>query len=114
MDMKKEPGMPVVQLFKNKRALSTSMFWITYFMSLLMVYGLSTWLPKLMVQAGYGLNSSLSFLIILHGGTIIGTIIIGKLADKFGSKKMLVPMYTIGPIALLLLGLKIICLWFLY
>ena len=98
--------MPVIQLFKNKRALSTSMFWITYFMSLLMVYGLSTWLPKLMMQAGYGLNSSLSFLIILHGGTIIGTIIIGKLADRLGSKKMLVPMYTIGAIALLLLGFK--------
>ena len=62
IDMKKESGMPVVQLFKNKRALSTSLFWITYFMSLLMVYGLSTWLPKLMMQAGYGLNSSLSFL----------------------------------------------------
>ena len=106
IDMKKESGMPVIQLFKNKRALSTSLFWITYFMSLLMVYGLSTWLPKLMMQAGYGLNSSLSFLIILHGGTIIGTIIIGKLADKFGSKKMLVPMYTIGAIALLLLGFK--------
>ena len=106
IDMKKESGMPVVQLFKNKRALSTSLFWTTYFMSLLMVYGLSTWLPKLMMQAGYGLNSSLSFLIILHGGTIIGTIIIGKLADQFGSKKMLVPMYTIGAIALLLLGFK--------
>lgn len=106
IDMKKETGMPVVQLFKNKRAISTSLFWATYFMSLLMVYGLSTWLPKLMMQAGYGLNSSLSFLIILQGGTIIGTIIIGKLADQFGSKKMLVPMYSIGAIALLLLGFK--------
>lgn len=106
IDMKKEAGMPVIQLFKHNRALSTSLFWITYFMSLLMVYGLSTWLPKLMMQAGYGLNSSLSFLIILHGGTIIGTIIIGKLADQFGSKRMLVPMYTIGAFALLLLGFK--------
>ena len=106
MDIKKEPGTPVAQLFKNKRALSTSMFWITYFMSLLMVYGLSTWLPKLMIKAGYGLNSSLSFLIILHAGTIVGTIIIGKLADKYGSKKMLLPMYIIGPIALVLLGFK--------
>ena len=106
IDTKKDTGIPVLQLFKGNRARSTILFWITYFMSLLMVYGLSTWLPKLMMQAGYGLNSSLSFLIILHAGTIIGTIIIGKLADKYGSKKMLVPMYTIGAIALLLLGFK--------
>ncbi len=101
-----EKGTPVTQIFKNKRGLSTSMFWITYFMSLLMVYGLSTWLPKLMMQAGYGLNSSISFLIILHAGTIVGTLIIGKLADKFGSKRMLIPMYIIGAIALILLGFK--------
>ena len=101
-----EKGTPVTQIFKNKRGLSTSMFWITYFMSLLMVYGLSTWLPKLMMQAGYGLNSSISFLIILHAGTIVGTLIIGKLADKFGSKRMLIPMYIIGAISLILLGFK--------
>lgn len=105
-EVKKESGMPVIQLFKDNRALSTSLFWTTYFMSLLMIYGLTTWLPKLMMQAGYGLKSSLTFLIVLQGGTIIGTIIIGKLADLFGSKKMLVPMYTVGAIALVLLGFK--------
>lgn len=105
-DITKEAGIPVVQLFKNKRALSTSMFWIAYFMCLLMIYGLNTWLPQLMVKAGYGLNSSLSFLIILHAGTIVGTLVIGKLADKYGSKKMLIPMYIVGTICLILLGFK--------
>ena len=37
-----------------------------------MVYGLNTWLPKLMIAAGYGLNSSLTFLIALQGGAVIG------------------------------------------
>ncbi|MFJ8256657.1 MFS transporter [Peribacillus asahii] len=114
IDIKQEAGIPVIQLFKNNRALSTSMFWIAYFMCLLVVYGLSTWLPKLMMQAGYGLNSSLSFLIIMHAGTIVGTLIIAKLADRYGSKKMLVPMYTIGAICLFLMSFKsdlwVICL----
>lgn len=105
-DMTKEAGIPVIQLFKNKRGLSTSMFWIAYFMCLLMIYGLNTWLPQLMVKAGYGLNSSLSFLIILHAGTIVGTLVIGKLADKYGSKRMLIPMYLVGTICLILLGFK--------
>ena len=95
---------PVVGLFKEKRALSTFMFWTAFFSCLLMVYGLNTWLPKLMIEAGYGLNSSLGFLIALQGGAIIGTLIIARLCDKYGSKKMLVPMYASGAIALTLLG----------
>ena len=80
------------------------MFWIAFFSCLLMVYGLNTWLPKLMIEAGYGLNSSLTFLITLQGGAIIGTLIIGRLCDKYGSKKMLIPMYASGAVALTLLG----------
>ncbi|ULT57602.1 MFS transporter [Neobacillus drentensis] len=100
----KESSLPVIDLFKNKRGLSTLMFWVAFFSCLLMVYGLNTWLPKLMIEAGYGLNSSLAFLIALQGGAIIGTLIIGRLCDKYGAKKMLVPMYASGAIALTILG----------
>lgn len=100
-----ESKVPVIDLFKEKRGMSTIMFWIAFFSCLLMVYGLNTWLPKLMIEAGYGLNSSLGFLVTLQGGAIIGTILIARLCDKYGSKKMLVPMYASGAIALTLLGL---------
>jgi AAHS family benzoate transporter-like MFS transporter len=102
----KEPGMPIVSLFKNNLALSTIAIWVAYFMCLLMVYGLNTWLPNLMNKAGYPLGSSLTFLIILNLGAIIGTVIIGKLSDKWGTKKMLIPMYILGAICLTLLGFK--------
>jgi AAHS family benzoate transporter-like MFS transporter len=100
-----ETKVPIVGLFKENRAFSTVMFWIAFFSCLLMVYGLNTWLPKLMIEAGYGLNSSLAFLVALQGGAIIGTLIIGRLCDKYGYKKMLVPMYASGAVALTLLGL---------
>ncbi|MEC1523322.1 aromatic acid/H+ symport family MFS transporter [Neobacillus niacini] len=99
-----ESKVPIIGLFKENRAFSTIMFWTAFFSCLLMVYGLNTWLPKLMMEAGYGLNSSLGFLIALQGGAIIGTLIIGRLCDKYGSKKMLVPMYASGAVALTLLG----------
>ncbi|MFS0778321.1 aromatic acid/H+ symport family MFS transporter [Neobacillus sp. 3P2-tot-E-2] len=105
MDIKiQESKVPMIGLFKENRAFSTVMFWIAFFSCLLMVYGLNTWLPKLMMEAGYGLNSSLGFLIALQSGAIIGTLIIGRLCDKYGSKKMLVPMYASGAVALTLLG----------
>ncbi|WP_338469601.1 MFS transporter [Niallia sp. XMNu-256] len=95
---------PLVGLFKENRALSTIMFWVAFFCALLMVYGLNTWLPKLMIQAGYGLNSSLTFLIALQGGAVIGILALSNLCEKFGSKKVLVPTYIAGTIALTLLG----------
>jgi MFS transporter, AAHS family, benzoate transport protein len=95
---------PVAGLFKEHRALSTVMFWLAFFCALLMVYGLNTWLPKLMIQAGYGFNSSLTFLIALQGGAVIGILALSHLCEKFGSKKVLIPTYIAGAIALSLLG----------
>lgn len=95
---------PLVGLFKDNRAFSTILFWTAFFCCLLMVYGLNTWLPQLMIDAGYALNSSLGFLIALQTGAIIGTLIIGRLCDLYGPKKMLVPMYASGAVALTLLG----------
>lgn len=96
---------PLIDLFKEKRGPSTILFWSAFFCCLLMIFGLNTWLPNLMMRAGYELNSSLVFLIVLQVGAIVGTLIIGKLCDKFGSKKLLVPLYIAGAISLSLLSL---------
>ncbi|HWL13110.1 MAG TPA: aromatic acid/H+ symport family MFS transporter, partial [Ureibacillus sp.] len=103
---KEVTGSPVTALFKNKRALGTIMIWIAFFMCLLMVNGINTWLPNLMFSAGYALGSSLSFMIVLNVGAIIGTLILGSLADKFGAKRVLVPMFVMAAISLALLGFK--------
>ena len=76
-----EVGSSVSKLFKNGRALSTIMFWIAFFMCLLMIYGLNTWLPKLMGGAGLTV-SGLVFLFVLNFGAIFGAIFGGRLADK--------------------------------
>lgn len=99
-------SMPVIKLFEEKRGLSTLMFWTANFMCLLMVYGLNTWLPKLMSNAGYPLGSSLAFLLVLNVGAIVGTIFGGTLADKVSTKKVLMFFYLLGGASLLLLGFK--------
>jgi MFS transporter, AAHS family, benzoate transport protein len=101
----KPAGTPIVELFRNGRALGTVMIWIAFFMCLLMVNGLSTWLPKLMVESGYALDSSLTFSIVMNVGAIVGTLVLGKAADSWGVKKVLVPMYVVSAVALTLLGL---------
>jgi AAHS family benzoate transporter-like MFS transporter len=100
----KEAGSPVSALFKNRRALGTIMIWAAFFMCLLMVNGLTPWLPKLMIDAGYALNSSLTFTIVLNVGAIVGTLVLGRLADSWGTKHVLVPMFVIAALSLTLLG----------
>jgi AAHS family benzoate transporter-like MFS transporter len=93
-------------LFTEKRALSTVMFWTAAFMCLLVMYGLSTWLPKIMQTAGYPLGSSLMFLITLNLGGVIGSIFGGKLADQLGSRKVLLVFYLLGFLSLTSLSLN--------
>ena len=95
---------PVKALFQQGRMFSTFMFWIAFFMCLLMVYALGSWLPKLMIQAGYSLGASMIFLFALNIGGMIGAIGGGALADRFHIKKVLTIMFICGAAALILLG----------
>ena len=98
-----ETGAPVIKLFKNGRALSTIMFWITFFMCLLMIYGLNTWLPKLMDGAGLSV-SGLMFLLVLNFGAIFGAIFGGRLADRWNPKSVLLVFFILAAVSLTLLG----------
>ena len=93
-------------LFSNNRALSTLMFFQAFFMCLLMVYGLGSWLPKLMTMAGYGFGSSLMFLLFLNIGGIIGAIGGGWLSDRFHPRPVLMLFFTLAAVSLALLGFK--------
>lgn len=95
---------PIKALFLNRRGFTTIMFWIAFFMCLLMVYALASWLPKLMIQAGYSLGASMLFLFALNIGGMIGAIGGGALADKFHLKPVLTIMFVAGAVALILLG----------
>ncbi|WP_040331103.1 MFS transporter [Acinetobacter rudis] len=95
---------PLRALFQQGRSSSTFMFWIAFFMCLLMVYALGSWLPKLMIQAGYSLGASMIFLFALNIGGMVGAIGGGVLADKFHLKPVLTIMFAVGAVALIMLG----------
>lgn len=100
----KSDDAPIKALFLKNRGFTTIMFWVAFFMCLLMVYALASWLPKLMTQAGYSLGASMLFLFALNIGGMIGAIGGGVLADKFHLKPVLTVMFAAGAISLILLG----------
>ncbi|WP_180103107.1 MFS transporter [Acinetobacter sp. YH12126] len=97
-------GASVRALYKQGRGISTMLFWLCFFMCLLTLYALGSWLPKLMMAAGYSLGSSLTFLLAMNIGAVIGTIGGGILADKFHLKPVIITLCLAGAVALSLLG----------
>ena len=95
-----------VQLFTEGRAFGTVMFWAAFFMCLLMTYTLSSWLPKLMLSAGYSLKGSIMFLFALNVGAMIGAILGGYLADRFHLKPVIVTMCALAAVSISALAIN--------
>ncbi|WP_167444282.1 MFS transporter [Streptomyces diastatochromogenes] len=75
-------------LFRPDSRWATPLLWLASFCGLLLVYGVSTWLPQMMRASGYGLNSSVSFLLVINAGGIVGLLIAGRTADRFGAVRV--------------------------
>lgn len=94
----------LVALFQQKRATATLLFWTSTFFCLLVLFGVASWLPALMVKAGYGLTSSLSFILILNAGALVGVLAASRLADRWGNKPVTVLSFGAAAVALALLS----------
>lgn len=102
-EIKAEGGM----LFRAPFLRNSIGIWVTSFMGLLLVYGLNTWLPTLMIDAGYGLQRGLWFLMLLNVGAIVGLIIAGQVGDAIGLKTAAVIWFLAGAVLLAALSVKV-------
>jgi MFS transporter, AAHS family, benzoate transport protein len=87
--------------------LGTLLFWLATGVGLLLVYGLNTWLAQIMREAGYPLGSALAFLLVLNAGAIVGTPLLGVLADRVGSKPVTAGMFLVASGCIFLLSFRL-------
>ncbi|AOW94141.1 MFS transporter [Rhodococcus sp. WMMA185] len=102
-----EAANPVHALFSRPFLRNSIAIWVTSFMGLLLVYGLNTWLPTIMREAGYNLGASLTFLLILNAGAVVGLLISGSVANKIGPRTAAIIWFAGGAVFLALLSVKI-------
>ena len=93
----------IKNLFKKEYLRATLFLWLTYVMGFYLVYGLITWLPQIMNNLGYSLNSSLSFLLVMNLSAGIGAILVSVIADRRGSKAVLTICYFLAALSAFLL-----------
>ena len=90
-------------LFRPLYAKRTVMLWILWFCLMFGYWGLNTWLPTLLKQAGYSMYASIGYVFVMNLAWIPSGILGSYLADKIGRKT---------PIAVYLILALIICLFY--
>jgi MFS transporter, AAHS family, benzoate transport protein len=90
-------------LASRRYALPTLLLGLMSFAGLLLTYGLNTWLPQIMKSAGFNAKGSLSFLLVLNGGAIVGGLIAARLADRRGPQRIVATSFCLATFALICL-----------
>ena len=83
-DQPRQRNAPAVRLFTEGRAMSTLLLWIPYFMNLLILYFVVSWLPALLRQRGLPVSAGISAIILFSVGGIAGSAAEGFLMNRWG------------------------------
>ncbi len=87
--------MPVQALFTEGRAPGTILLWIPYFLNLLMLYFIVSWLPSLLWQAGMPVTAGVTAISLFSVGGIAGSIAEGRLINRWGAGAVLVVEFAV-------------------
>lgn len=103
-----DPGrwLGIGSLLTGGLAVSTVLFWAMSFCGLLLVFGISTWLPSIMQAAGFSLGSALLQTAAMWLGVGVGAIIGGRIADKLGPKRVVVVAFLVGTLSLIAMSTR--------
>ena len=75
-------GSSVAQLFAGRRAAGTLLIWVVYFMNLLNLYFLNSWLPTIISDAHLPVATAIRLTALFQLGGIGGAIVLGAFLDR--------------------------------
>ena len=105
-----EPGSrqvsTVASLLRPGLLIPTLLFWAMSFCGLLLVFGISTWLPTIMQAAGFSLGSALLQTAAMWLGVGVGILVGGQVADRIGPQRVVVTAFLTGSVSLVLLSMR--------
>jgi AAHS family 4-hydroxybenzoate transporter-like MFS transporter len=100
-------GSPVAQLFDDGLLTGTLLLWLAFFMSLLVVYLMTNWMPTLLQQAsGASLADAAVIGAMYQVGGTLGAILVGRLMDHFEPHRVLFAGYLTGAACIVLISLS--------
>jgi MFS family permease len=92
-DTNPAPRNLVVELLQPRYRRTTIAIWATAFLSLFCIFGLSGWIPTVMIQRGETFAASFGFGALMQVMSFIGGIALGHLVDRFGHNRGLLGLW---------------------
>ena len=86
---------PVRDLFTDGRAAGTLLLWIPFFMNLLILYFVLSWLPSLLRQSGLSIAAGVQAVAAFSLGGMIGTLAQGHIMRAIGTRIALVGEFAL-------------------
>ena len=100
----RKKGVPIFHLFHEGRAVGTLLLWVINFMNLLNLYFLSSWLPKVVSDAGIPDNLAVLAGTMLQVGGLVGSFVLGWYVHKLGFVPVLTACFLLGCINIAAIG----------
>lgn len=99
-------GIPIGHLFTEGRATGTVLLWIPYFMNLLIIYFVVSWLPSVLKQEGLPITAGVAAITSFSVGGAIGCLATGQILSRLGAARVVLMEFcaTIVVIAALALS----------
>ena len=107
IDQSAPKASPVAQLFGGGLLRGTLLLWSAFFMSLLVVYLMTNWMPTLLQHSSGASIGDAAFVGAMYqvGGTV-GAILVGRLMDRFEPHTVLFATYLTGAACIVLISLS--------
>lgn len=106
LDAGKSGALGLGVLFRPGMRAVTTLFWLAVACALLLVFGISAWLPTIMQAQGFALDSALLLTAVVAVGAGVGMIVGGRVADAIGPKRVTVTAFLAGAVCLALIAQK--------
>lgn len=103
-DEQRRKGVPVKYLFAEGRALGTILLWFPYFINLMLIYFISSWLPALLNEAGMTASAAVIATVFFDLGGLIACAGQGFLMNRIGAARMLIFDYALAAVFVGALG----------
>jgi MFS family permease len=95
---------PVAVLVSAKYRRTTLAIWLSAFLSLFCIFGLTGWIPTVMMQRGETFSASFGFGAVMQIMSFLGGLVLGHLIDRHGRSRGLLGLWwAVGGLAVLML-----------
>ena len=94
----------VAQLFAARRGTGTILIWVVYFMNLLNLYFLNSWLPTIISDANVPVATAIRLTALFQIGGIGGALVLGSLLDRVFSFWILAACYLWAAVCVFFIG----------